>query len=460
QLVFDDTDNQQRAALHSTQYASQLNLGHLIHQADNYRGSFRGTGVELRTDAWGALRAARGITLTTWAQQTDAEPAGDMAPAAALLGQADTLAQTLSKAAATHQTVPLAAAIGSSGANQSTIDPNAAPLKALHTAARGMADGTDFDAALADASQKNTATAGKLPHLTDAAIVQAAKAGLGLVAGGHLQLSNGETLNLMSGEDTNLAVAGKARIHTGQAIGLLAGAIRPGENGAGITMIAAKDDIEMQAQSDEMKFQAKDEVTLSSITEHIDFAAGKRIVLAVEGGASITIDGGITVECPGTITVHASQKSFSGPVRESYELPDFPDDMTNPLKRKMRFALGALPEAMVNYAGEPYRLLADGKLLNKGVADDSGTVAWEHIEGTTEYAIELMTGATFTVKAHDQFADDATQRELQMLSNRGYRSHEHSSDVPATLDAVGDAFRKTAAGQDGASDRKKNHGTD
>ncbi|HQV15348.1 MAG TPA: type VI secretion system Vgr family protein, partial [Denitromonas sp.] len=37
QLVFDDTDNQQRAALHSTQYASQLNLGHLIHQADNYR---------------------------------------------------------------------------------------------------------------------------------------------------------------------------------------------------------------------------------------------------------------------------------------------------------------------------------------------------------------------------------------------------------------------------------------
>ncbi|MBT0964321.1 type VI secretion system tip protein VgrG, partial [Denitromonas sp. IR12] len=99
-----------------------------------------------------------------------------MAPAAALLGQADTLAQTLSKAAATHQTVPLAAAIGSTGANQSTIDPNAAPLKALHTVARGMADGTDFDAALADASQKNTATAGKLPHLTDAAIVQAAKA--------------------------------------------------------------------------------------------------------------------------------------------------------------------------------------------------------------------------------------------------------------------------------------------
>ena len=53
-------------------------------------------------------------------------------------------------------------------------------------------------------------------------------------------------------------------------------------------------------------------------------AAGKRIVLATEGGASITIDGGITVECPGTITVHASKKSFAGPTRGDYGLPTFP----------------------------------------------------------------------------------------------------------------------------------------
>ena len=288
QLVFDDTDNQQRAALHSTQYASQLNLGHLIHQADNYRGSFRGTGA--------ALRAARGITLSTWAQHTDGEPAGDMA---------------------------LAAAIGSTGPNQSTIDPTAAPLKALATVARGMVDGVDFDAALADADQKNTATAGKVPHLLEPAIIQAAKAGLGFVAGGHIQLSNGETISLISGEDTNLAVAGKTRIHTGQAIGLLAGAIRAGEGNTGISLIAAKDDIEMQAQSDEMAFQAREDLEMVSIMEHIDFAAGKRIVLATEGGASITIDGGITVECPGTITVHASKKSFAGPTSLSYDAPSF-----------------------------------------------------------------------------------------------------------------------------------------
>jgi type VI secretion system secreted protein VgrG len=38
QLVFDDTDQQLRTQLASTQHASQLNLGHLIHQADNYSG--------------------------------------------------------------------------------------------------------------------------------------------------------------------------------------------------------------------------------------------------------------------------------------------------------------------------------------------------------------------------------------------------------------------------------------
>ena len=267
---------------------------------------------------------------TVFDQTSDRAPAaqgnlvGDMAPAAALLGQADALAQTLSKAASTHQTVQLAAAIGSIGPKQSAIDPNAAPLKALHTVARGMVDGADFDAALADASQKNTTTAGKVPHLLEPAIIQAANAGLGFVAGGHIQLSNGETISLISGEDTNLAVAGKTRFHTGQAIGLLAGAIRAGDGNTGISLIAAKDDIEMQAQSDEMAFQAKDDLNLVSIMEHIDFAAGKRIVIATEGGASITIDGGITVECPGTITVHASKKSFAGPTRGDYGLPTFP----------------------------------------------------------------------------------------------------------------------------------------
>ena len=40
QLVFDDTDTQLRVQLPTTQHGTQLNLGHLIHQADNHRGGF------------------------------------------------------------------------------------------------------------------------------------------------------------------------------------------------------------------------------------------------------------------------------------------------------------------------------------------------------------------------------------------------------------------------------------
>ena len=123
QLVFDDSDEQLRTQLKSTTAASELNLGHLIHQADNYRGSFRGTGVELRTDAWGALRGGQGVIMSTWAQTNDGEPAGDLAAGMALLNQAGTLADTLSGAARTHQTVQLAASIGSDASEKSKIDP-------------------------------------------------------------------------------------------------------------------------------------------------------------------------------------------------------------------------------------------------------------------------------------------------------------------------------------------------
>jgi type VI secretion system secreted protein VgrG len=323
QLVLDDSDGQQRVQLKTTQHASELNLGHLIHQADNYRGSFRGTGAELRTDAWGALRAGRGIVMTTW-PGTAAQPAGDLAPGIALLKQATTLAGSLSQAAACHQTVQLAAAVGSIGPKQSVLDPKAAPIQALATTASGMVDAKDPDQAAQDAQAKETQVKpGKLPHLTDAAIVQAAKGGLGLVAGQAIQYTGGETVSFLSGGDSNLAVAGKARIHAGQAIGLLAGAVRPGEGNTGIHLVAARDDVTFQAQSDVMKLQAKNDVKLVSVAAGIDFAAAKKIVFEVAGGASITIDGGISVKAPRTITVQASSKSFGGPASMHFDAPKF-----------------------------------------------------------------------------------------------------------------------------------------
>jgi type VI secretion system secreted protein VgrG len=332
QLLFDDTDAQGRIQLKSSHAASELNLGHLIHAADNFRGSFRGMGAELRTDAYGAIRAGAGLLVSSYKVNHSAgvrDPAGDNAPGIGMLQQAVKLAESFSSAAVTHQTVGLAAHAGAARANASVLDEKASPLKAMLTAVSGMVGKDSLDAARADATERNTTAGdGKLPHSTDPIIAIAAKDGMGANAGQSLQLANGETVTLMSGQDTQFVTGGQMRVHTGQAIGVLAGAVKAGEGNIGLQLIAAKDSIEIQAQADELKVQARDEVNVISANAHIDWAAAKRISLSTAGGANITIDGGnITVQCPGKITVHAGKKNFDSPEQFNYKLPILPQSV-------------------------------------------------------------------------------------------------------------------------------------
>ncbi|MDX8121066.1 type VI secretion system Vgr family protein [Janthinobacterium sp. GMG2] len=328
QLLFDDTDSQGRVQLKSSHAASELSLGHLIHGADNYRGSLRGAGAELRTDAYGAVRAGAGLLISSYLVNHDArarDPAGDNAPGMALLKQAAKLGETFSEAAVTHQGVAYAAHLGATAPGSSTLDAKAAPLSAFLTSASGMLSRDSVDAARTDAAGKPTAPADdKLPHSSDAIIAVAAKAGLGVVAGQDMQLANGETATLMSGLDTQFASGGQWRLHTGQAIGMLGGVVKPGEGELGVQLVAASQPIEVQAQSDEIKVQAREEVNVISANAHIDWAAAKSIRLSTAGGANITIEGGnITIQCPGKITVFAGKKSFIGPERLTYPLPRF-----------------------------------------------------------------------------------------------------------------------------------------
>ncbi len=332
QLLFDDTDGQGRVQLRCTHAASELNLGHLIHAADNYRGSFRGLGAELRTDAYGAVRAGRGLLVSSYKIEHNAaqrDPAGENAAGMALLSAATKLAESLSSAAIMHQTVGLAAHQGAAKANLSVLDEKAAPLKALLTAVSGMVGTTSLEAALADAGAKATAGGkGKTPHSTDPIIAIAARDGFGAVAAQSLQLANGECVALISGQDTQFVSAGQMRVHSGQAIGVLGGAVKAGEDGLGLQLIAGKDAIEFQAQADELKVQARDEVNVISTNAHIDWAAAKKISLSTAGGANITIEGGnITVQCPGKIKVHAGKKSFVAPAKLSYPMPALPQSI-------------------------------------------------------------------------------------------------------------------------------------
>ena len=68
QLRFDDTTGQISTQLQSSHAATQLNLGNLSHPKETDKSDGRGEGFELRTDAWGAMRAGKGLLISTYAQ--------------------------------------------------------------------------------------------------------------------------------------------------------------------------------------------------------------------------------------------------------------------------------------------------------------------------------------------------------------------------------------------------------
>lgn len=329
QLLFDDTDGQGRIQLKSTHAASELNLGRLIHSADNYRGSFRGNGAELRTNDFGAVRAGAGLLISSYKIDHAAAsraPAGENSAGASALKQAMKVAGSFNSAAKSHQTVAFGGHLGSAEADTSVMDETAAPLKALWTTSAGMLSKKGVDEAQVDAEARNVDPGDdKLPHVSAPMIAIAAKAGLAVTAGQDVQLATGETVVVMSGADNQCVAGGQMRVHSRQAIGVLSGAVQAGEGGVGLQLIAGKGAIDYQAQADEIKVQARDEISVISANAHIDWAAAKSITLSTAGGANITLaSGNITVQCPGKIMIHAGMKKFNDQSKFNYPLPLLP----------------------------------------------------------------------------------------------------------------------------------------
>lgn len=393
QLVLDDTPGQLRLQLHTTQAQTWLQMGHLLHQADNHRGSLRGTGFELRTDAWGGLRAARGVMLSTFGLANglgqSAEPAGDNAAGMALAKQAQQLAATFHQAATTHQTVGLGSVAGSVGAGHSALNASLAPAAALTQSLSGMVSHTALGQALADAQAQSTLSgADKVPHMLDANIALMGKAGVGLSAGQDLHLSAQDNLSLASGQDTHWAVGGQARLHTGQAIGLLAGATQPGTDaaGKGLTLIAAQGPIDLQAQAGPAQLASKGTLELKTAHGVVHIAAAKKVVLAVSGGASITIEGGsFTAQCPGKITVKAGMKSMVGAATAAYAMPDA--IKSGAFQRKFIVQRATDQQAI---AHQKYRItLEDGRVI-EGITDALGQTQLAQSDGIQQVNLELL----------------------------------------------------------------------
>ena len=104
QLRFDDTTGQISAQLQSSHAATQLNLGNLSHPKDKETSNGRGEGFELRTDAYGAMRAGKGMLISTYAQENAIADHLEAAQAQSLLNQGAESMKALSEIAVKQQT--------------------------------------------------------------------------------------------------------------------------------------------------------------------------------------------------------------------------------------------------------------------------------------------------------------------------------------------------------------------
>jgi uncharacterized protein (DUF2345 family) len=299
------------------------------------------------------------------------DAAGEHAAGIAMLTNADKVAASFSTAAVTHRTVGLAAHLGVRQANASALDDESAPLQAALKTASGMVGIDSLAVARSDATARNISSGrAKVPHTTDPIIAISAQAGFDAVAGQSVQVANGESVALMCGQDSQLTNGGQIRAHTGQVFGILGGAVKSGDNNLGLQIISAKDAVDTQAQADELKVQARDEIKVISANLHIDLASAKRLSLSTAGGANITVDGGtIRVQCPGKIAVHAGKKSFANASSLKHQFPELP-------RGAMRFDEKFL---LVDSAGDPlgnmrYVIIREDGGKTEGTTDETGLI--------------------------------------------------------------------------------------
>ncbi|WP_159095906.1 type VI secretion system Vgr family protein, partial [Xanthomonas fragariae] len=290
QLRLDDTPGQGRAQLSTTQHASTLTLGHLKGGSDNLREGERGYGVELSTQAYGAVRAGQGLLLSSAAGQQQLAAS----EALAQLAQGEQLLQALAEAARQQQA-------------QLPNDPDSLPAQ----------EGLKTLQASLKATQGGSAD-GQAPGWSRPALLGSGSAGVMSltpadqvwVSGTQTTLLAGTALNWASQAQLVLAVAGGLVLYT-QGGAPVAGS--PNQE-RGIALHAAQGTLSARAHKNLAKLAAKTQVKLVSTTADLQLAAPTKHLLATAAGAYIKLDGDdIELGAPGTIAFKGGNRVWTGP---------------------------------------------------------------------------------------------------------------------------------------------------
>jgi type VI secretion system secreted protein VgrG len=294
QFVMDDATGQNRLQLYSSSANSYLHLGYLIAQNGNERGSYLGSGFDLKSDAYGAVRAGQGLYITTHPAVSQPLDAG---ASRTQLMNAQSVLDAMSDASTAHQAVN---------------------LKEGHDALKSFTDATE-SSVTGPSSCGNTAGGGTgaANAFKQPVMLFGSPSGIALSAQKSLHIANSAHINLVSGQSMHIA-SGKSLIAS------VAEKLSLFVQNAGMKLFAAKGKIEIQAHSDNIEMTAQKSLKVLSATESIE-AAAKQEVLLTSGGAYIRIkDGGIEIHAPGKIDIKGAQHSFAGPASLETPLPVLP----------------------------------------------------------------------------------------------------------------------------------------
>ncbi|MCC2954919.1 type VI secretion system tip protein VgrG [Massilia sp. IC2-477] len=316
QWQIDDTTGQLRMRLATSVGATQLNLGYLIHQepGTSQRGGYRGSGFELRTDAWAVIRGGEGVLLSTRARPAIGSSVTstqmDVAEAVAQFKSAQELTAKLGEAAAVQQALFSKDAANAQEEFIAQIDPQAkgkyeGPVNGqpAFKAKQGSRE--------LDSSQPVEKFGSPIVLMDSAASINwATQASTVLYAGQHLHWTTQADMHMTAGHTFSSVSGGPTSLFT---------------HSGGIQAIAANGPVSLQAHTDQLEIMADKEITVISVNDCIEIKAKEKIVLQA-GESLITLEGGdITFACPGTFSVKGGQHFFDKGERGNVTLNPLPD---------------------------------------------------------------------------------------------------------------------------------------
>ncbi|HCQ9811474.1 type VI secretion system tip protein VgrG [Acinetobacter baumannii] len=337
QLRFDDTTGQISAQLHSSHGATQLNLGNLSHPKDKAESEGRGQGFELRTDEWGAIRAAKGILLTSESSEQ---------------AQGEQLTRSNIKENINFHTE----------SNKY--------FKELASAHEVDEPDLDSQDSLKEKFDKWNESSDALVALhSESAMILDSKESLQLAAKQNIDVSTPKNLQFFTGKSWIAKALDKISIFAKH---------------AGIKIKSGEGDVEVAAQKGKMTLSSKQQMHVYSLNDFVRIESGKGILITAGGGYIKIQDGNIEIACPGLMELKAGQIQTKGGASLSSQLPAMPE-----LKSQYD------EHFILHYPdGEPaknlkYRITAEDGQVFEGVSGEDGK--------TTVFTKDAMTALNIEV---------------------------------------------------------------